>query len=88
MISEPIPWRAAHNLRSQDLWLMDTPPWECKSPRPKTLTSKAKFRAWQQNEDTMHVHFTLVEPVNPNLRIQDDNPALCFICTILLMPFP
>ena len=75
-MSESI-WRAAYNLRCSELWEMESPPWEYDSPRPDDLTSKAKFRKWQNDEETQHVHFTLVESVNPHLRVEKENPPLC-----------
>lgn len=78
MSSSPCIWRAASNLRCLELWDMECPPWEYDSPRPDNLKGiKAKFRKWQMDEDTNHVHFTLVEPVNPAQRVTEDNPPLC-----------
>jgi hypothetical protein len=74
----PPPFRAAANLSSDALVLLEAPPWQYDDTRPEGLTSKAKFRQWQLKETTNRIHFTLVEPVNPNLRIEEDNPPRRF----------
>lgn len=73
-----IPWRAAYNLSSEALVTLDAPPWEYDTARPVELTSKAKFRQWQLKDTTQRIHFTLVEPADPNSRIDENNPARRF----------
>ena len=69
-------FRAALNLSSHDLRVMEKPPWETKSKRP-VFSVKAKLRKWQLQEDTKHVFFTLVESSNPHHRVESDNPPSC-----------
>lgn len=68
-------WRAAPNLRTQSLFDLEDGPWKYDTTRPDDIDCKAKFRKWQNSEDTEHIHFTAVEPVDPGRRVSEDNPA-------------
>lgn len=68
-------WRAAANLRTDALTELEDGPWEYDDTRPAGLDSKAKFRKWQNDESTDHIHFTLIEPFDPGRRVSEDNPA-------------
>lgn len=72
----PFPGFYVKNQSEVALYRLSAAPWSLPPAALPKFRTKSEYRKWCLNENTDHVFFSFVEPVDPNFRVSNENPPL------------